>query len=195
VAEAPVGLFGGSFDPVHLGHLIAARVAAERLGLAEVRFIPAAAQPHKGGRHVAGPEDRLAMLRLAIAGEPGFAVETLELERPGPSYTVDTLRALRAREPERPFILLVGADAARDLPRWREAEVIPSLARVAVLTRPGSEPPVAVGAVEVVAVPAVDISATEVRRRVADGRRLRFWVPDAVVEYIATRGLYRMEHR
>lgn len=195
MAEPVVALFGGSFDPIHLGHLIAARVAAERLGVDEVRFIPAAAQPHKGGHHAAPAEDRLAMLRLAVRGEPGFVVETIEMERPGPSYTVDTLRALRAREPGRPFILLVGADAARGFPEWREPEAIRALARVVVLTRPGHPPDPAVEADEVVAVPAVDISATEIRRRAADGRSLRFWVPDAVAEYIATHGLYRMESR
>lgn len=192
-ADRPVGLFGGSFDPVHLGHLIAARVAFERLGLAEVRFVPAASQPHKVSGHLASAGDRLAMLRLALAGEPGFVVETAELDRPGPSYTVDTLRTLRAREPGRAFILLLGADAARGLPEWHEAAVIPALARVAVLTRPGSDPPPGVAPADLVPVPAVDISATEIRRRAADGRPLRFWVPDAVAEYVATHGLYRTE--
>src|SRR6476469_9430580 len=95
-----IGLLGGSFDPVHHGHLIAGRVAAESLGLDELRFVPAREQPFKLGRHVAPPADRVAMLELAIAGTPGFAIERIELERPGPSYTVDTLLALRAREPE-----------------------------------------------------------------------------------------------
>ena len=94
-----VGLFGGSFDPVHHGHLIVGRVAAETLGLESVRFVPAREQPFKRGQHGASPEQRAAMLELAVAGTPGFAVERAELERIGPSYTVDTLRALRAREP------------------------------------------------------------------------------------------------
>lgn len=193
VADRPVGLFGGSFDPVHLGHLIAARVAFERLGLAEVRFVPAGAQPHKESGHAASATHRLAMLRLAVAGEAGFAIETAELDRPGPSYTVDTLRALRAREPGRSFILLLGADAARGLPGWHEAGAIAGLARVVVLTRPGSAPPAGIAPSDVVTVPAVDISASEIRRRGADGRPLRFWVPDAVADYVATHGLYRTE--
>ncbi|MGH7733594.1 MAG: nicotinate-nicotinamide nucleotide adenylyltransferase, partial [Gemmatimonadales bacterium] len=111
MVDRPVGLFGGSFDPVHHGHLIVARAALEELGLAEVRFIPAREQPFKQGRHQASAADRAEMLRLAIAGEPGFRVDTLELDRPGPSYTVDTLRQLTAQEPSRTFILLLGADA------------------------------------------------------------------------------------
>ncbi|MFI5234519.1 MAG: nicotinate-nucleotide adenylyltransferase [Gemmatimonadales bacterium] len=193
MADRPVGLLGGSFDPVHLGHLIVARVALERLGLARVRFVPAREQPFKRDQHSAAAVDRAEMLRLAIAGEPDFEVETLELERPGPSYTVDTLRALAAREPGRRFILLLGADAARDIGQWREAAAIPELARVAVLSRPGSAGPVSPLITDTVSVPAIDISSTEVRRRTAAGLTIRYWVPDAVAEYIAARGLYHME--
>lgn len=186
-----IGLFGGSFDPVHHGHLMVAQVARETLQLAEVRFVPTGIQPFKAGGHVAPAADRVAMLRLALASAPGFGIETCEVEREGPSYTVDTLRALEAREPGEAFILLVGADAARDLPRWREADEIFRRARIAVLTRPGHEAPVAPWVSAIVPVPALDLSATDLRLRAAAGRTLRYFVPDAVANYVAARGLYK----
>lgn len=185
-----IGLFGGSFDPVHHGHLIAARVAAETLGLDELRFVPAREQPFKQGLHAAAAEHRVAMLDLAVAGERGFAVERLELERPGPSYTVDTLRALRAREPDRPLTLLLGADAALELEQWRSAAELPGLARIVVFGRPGSPLPESPLIADRIRVPGLDISATEVRRRAREGRPLRYWVPDAVAEYITRHRLY-----
>ncbi len=132
-----IGLLGGSFDPVHHGHLIVGRVAAESLGLDVLRFVPAREQPFKQGRHAAPPADRAAMLDLAVAGEPGFAVERVELDRPGPSYTADTLLALRAREPEADLTLLLGADAAAELGAWHRAAELPGLARIAVLRAAG----------------------------------------------------------
>src|SRR5918992_723080 len=165
-----IGLLGGSFDPVHHGHLIVGQVAAEKLRLDELRFVPAREQPFKRGQHRTSAEQRAAMLSLAVAGTPGFAVELSELERPGPSYTVDTLRALRKREPAADFILLLGADAAADLPAWREADQIPRLARVVVFARPGSSVPDSPLVSAAVEVPEIDISATEVRNRVRRGQ-------------------------
>jgi nicotinate-nucleotide adenylyltransferase len=185
-----IGLLGGSFDPVHHGHLIVAQVAAEALGLDELRFMPAREQPFKLGRHAAPAADRAAMLELAVAGAPGFAVEGAELERPGPSYTVDTLEALRAREPEAAFTLLLGADAALELDAWHRAVDLPRLARVAVFARPGTPIPVSPLIGATVEVPAVEISATEIRRRVRTGRPIRYWVPDAVADYVARHRLY-----
>ena len=193
MVERPVGLFGGSFDPVHHGHLIVARAALEQLGLAEVRFIPAREQPFKQGRHRASSTDRAEMLRLAIAGEPDFRIDLLELDRPGPSYTVDTLRQLTAREPSRTFILLLGADAAREFTGWREAAAIPALAEVVVLVRAGVETAGGPDGARRIPVPAIDVSATDVRRRVAAGLSIRYRVPDAVAGHIAARGLYRTE--
>jgi nicotinate-nucleotide adenylyltransferase len=185
-----IGLLGGSYDPVHNGHLIVGQVAAERLGLDSLRFVPAREQPFKRGRHGASAEHRAAMLELAIANVPGMVVETIELSRPGPSYTVDTLRALRAREPSAEFTLLLGADAAADLPAWRETAEIPRLARVVVFARPGTAVPALPAIAETVEVPAIDISATAIRQRVREGRSIRHWVPDAVAEYIAWHRLY-----
>lgn len=186
-----VGLFGGSFDPIHHGHLLVAQAALEALGLESLRFVPAREQPFKRGRHAAPPEHRAAMVALAIAGDPRFALERIELDRPGPSYTVETLRALTRREPAVEFVLLVGADAAAELETWREAGEVGRLARVVAFARPGAAVP-AGGLIErTVAVPAIDISATAVRERVRAGKPIRYWVPDAVADYIAARGLYR----
>ena len=185
-----IGLFGGSFDPVHHGHLIVARVAAETLGLDELRFLPAREQPFKRGRHAAPAADRAVMLELAIAGSPGFAVERAELERAAPSYTADTLEALRAREPAAIFTLLLGADAAAELPAWHRASELPGLARIVVFGRPGSpvrDSALITGAIDV---PAIDISATDIRRRVRAGLPVRYWVPDAVAEYMVRHRLY-----
>ena len=186
-----VGLFGGSFDPIHHGHLIVGRAVAETLGLEELRFMPAGEQPFKQGRHVASASEGATMVALAVAGEAGLAVERCEVDRPGPSYTVDTLRTLRSREPGQDFTLVVGADATRELDQWREAAALPALARIVAVARPGAPRPASALVERVVEVPAVDLSATQIRRRVAEGRSIRYLVPDAVAEFIAIHGLYR----
>jgi nicotinate-nucleotide adenylyltransferase len=186
-------LFGGSFDPVHIGHLVVAEAAAEALAC-RVRFLPAREQPFKHAAHAAAPERRLAMLELALAGNPRLTVEPIELSLPVPSYTVRTLRALAERAGGgggNPFTLLLGADAARDLPGWYEVEALRDLAEVVVFARPGARVPAHPLISRVIDVPAIDVSASEVRARVAAGRSIRYLVPDAVREYIATHGLYR----
>ena len=185
-----IGLLGGSFDPVHHGHLIVAQVAAEALGLDELRFVPAREQPFKLGRHAATAADRAAMLDLAVAGTPGFAVERAELGREGPSYTVETLLGLRTREPAVGWTLLLGADAAAELSAWHRAAELPGLANIVVFARPGTPIPSSPLIGATVEVPAVEISATEIRRRVREGRPVRYWVPDAVAEYMVRHRLY-----
>ncbi|HEY6059693.1 MAG TPA: nicotinate (nicotinamide) nucleotide adenylyltransferase [Gemmatimonadales bacterium] len=183
-------LFGGSFDPVHLGHLVAAETAAEELG-ARVRLMPVREQPFKRAAHGATAAQRAEMLSLALAGNPRLSVERIELELAAPSYTVRTLRELAEREPGNRFTLLLGADAARDLPAWFEVEALPALADVIVFGRPGAPVPDLPIIRRAIEVPAVDISATLVRHRVAEGRSIRYLVPDAVREYITAHGLYR----
>ena len=185
-----VGLFGGSFDPVHHGHLIVGSAAAEILGLDSLRFVPAREQPFKRGQHGAAAGQRAAMLDLAVAGAPGFAVERSELERPGPSYTVDTLRALHARQPGLRLTLLLGADAAAEIEAWHQAEEIPALATVVVFARAGVPVPSSRLIGRTIEVPAIGISATEIRRRVREGRSIRYWVPDPVAEYVTRHRLY-----
>ena len=184
-------LFGGSFDPVHVAHLIVAEAAADALGVA-VHFLPAREQPFKRAAHQATAEQRAEMLELAVAGNPRLAVERVELGLPPPSYTVRTLRALsEARTGGNRFTLLLGADAARDLADWWEVEALPALADVVVFARPGASvvrhPLIA----RVIPVPSIDVSATKVRERVKEGRSIRYLVPDSVREYIEAHGLYR----
>ena len=183
-------LFGGSFDPVHVAHLIVADTVAEALGV-RVRFLPAREQPFKRAAHGATPEQRAEMLELAVVGNPRFAVERIELSLPAPSYSVRTLRALAEREPGTRFVLLLGADAARDLPQWWEIESLATLADVVVIARPGVAAPEHRLVTRVVEAPAVDVSATMIRERVRQGRSIRYLVPEAVRQYIAARGLYR----
>lgn len=181
-----IGLLGGSFDPVHHGHLVAAQVLREALGLDEVRLVPASANPMKPAGHQASADHRTAMVTLATRGTPGLAVDRLEVDRGGPSYTVDTLRALRSREPRVRWSLLVGSDAARALPQWREAAALPGLADVVVFRRGGSD-----DMASAISVPAIAISSTAIRARVRGGLSIRYWVPDEVADYIATHRLYQ----
>lgn len=187
-----VGVFGGTFDPPHLGHLIAAADACTALGLAQVRFVPAAVPPHKRAAARTAAALRLEMTRAAVDGDPRFRVEELELHRAGPSYTVDTLRELHAREPGLELFLLIGADAGRELHTWRDPAQIARLATVAVLSRAGDEP-LPEDALPAVRVPVtrVDISATQIRRRVAAGEPIRYLVVERVREIIEREGLYR----
>ena len=185
-----VGLFGGSFDPVHHGHLIVGQVALEVLGLDALRFLPARLQPFKRAGHGASAAHRAAMLELAVARTPGFELELAELGRPGPSYTVDTLRALQARDPEVELTLLIGADAAAELEAWREASEVARLATVVVFGRAGMPAPTSPLISRTIEVPAIEISATEVRRRAREGLSLQYWVPDVVAEYVARHRLY-----
>ncbi len=185
-----VALFGGSFDPVHVGHLVAAEAAADALQM-PVRLVPAREQPFKRAEHVARPEQRAEMLALAVGGNPRLGVELVELALPPPSYTVRTLRALAQRDPGIRYTLLLGADAAADVPAWYDAEALPGLADVVVFGRPGTPVGDHGFVTRVIAVPAIAVSATEIRARVARGGSIRYLVPDAVREYIAAHGLYR----
>ncbi len=198
-----VGVFGGSFDPPHVGHLLVASDAAEQLGLARVLWVPAAAQPLKQGRQPAPAELRLAMVAALVGDDPRFAVEPVEIERGGLSYTVDTLATLAEREAGRELVLLAGADVLATFARWREPHRIRALARLVVLTRgegggpAGDDVPGRVPADFPGGPPAflptrrVDVSSTEVRARLAAGRSVRGFVPDAVAEIIRSARLYR----
>lgn len=185
-----VGVFGGSFDPLHVGHLIVAEHAAVRLGLEGVRFVPAGRHPFKTG-HGASAEHRVAMVELGIRDNPRFVLDPREARRPGPSYTVETLRALAAESPGDALFFLVGADAARELPAWRDAEGIAALATVVALTRPGAVAPAHPLIARILEVPAVDVSATAIREAVRRGESIRYLVPGPVEDYIRRHGLYR----
>lgn len=190
-----LGIFGGTFDPVHIGHLIVAQDAWAALGLDQVVFVPAAVPPHKRGRVQATPEQRLEMLRAATAGDPRFATSDIELRRAGPSYTVDTLRELRERDPTGVLFLLLGVDQFREFHTWREPDEIARLATIVVMSRGGAEPPELPRefAYQWLPVTRVDISATEIRRRLAAGEPVKYLVPPAVEEMIRREGLYGVE--
>jgi nicotinate-nucleotide adenylyltransferase len=183
-----LGVFGGSFDPIHNAHLIVAGLAREQLALDRVAFVVAAAQPLKHQGHAATAEMRAGMAELAIADVPGFSVDRRELNRPGPSYTVDTLRELAAADPGAELVLLLGADTAMGFGAWRDPAVIRSLARVAVFRR-GAEvvPP---GFDATVDVPALEISSSTIRARVRAGQPLAGWVPPRVADYIVAARIY-----
>ncbi|MFI5246141.1 MAG: nicotinate-nucleotide adenylyltransferase [Gemmatimonadales bacterium] len=187
-----IGIFGGTFDPPHIGHLLAASDAYEALGLDTLLFVPAAAQPLKPAT-VASAADRLAMVERLVAGDRRFAVDAVEIERGGLSYTVDTLRTLHDRfrsDVSLALILLLGADAAATLPQWREPAAVAALAEVVVLKRveaPGSPAP----AGRAIDTRRVGVSSTEIRARVRAGKSIHGFVPEPVAAYIEGRRLYR----
>lgn len=188
---------GGSFNPIHLGHLITARAVAESLGLPGVRLIPAAANPHKAGHDVASASDRLEMCRLAIAGDPFFVVDDLEFHRPPPSYTVDTVERIAGDSSVRvPW--LIGTDLLPKLHTWHRFAELIERAELVVMRRAaypidvtGLDPRVVAIAERAVTVPQLEISATAVRQRVRAGMPISYLVPMAVVEWIDARSLYR----
>jgi nicotinate-nucleotide adenylyltransferase len=182
---------GGTFDPVHLGHLVCASEVAYRLELAEVVFVPTGLPWQKAARPVSPAEDRYAMTLLATEHDPRFSVSRVEIDREGPTYSVDTLRALAAGGDDLFFVL--GADALAGVPTWREPEALFALAHLVGVTRPGYLVDVTAfpaGAVTLVDTPALEVSASDVRSRVERGAPIRYLVPDAVADYIASHGLY-----
>lgn len=199
VQPGSVGILGGTFDPIHNGHLAIAEEAREALGLERVAFMPASIPPHKPGRPITAAEHRLAMVHLAVEGNPAFEVSDLEVARGGTSYTVDTLEALRVAGLAEPWLIL-SSEALAGLPTWREPARILRLARVAVVPRAGFDPlgpewvearfPGASTRVRFLAGPLLPISGSVVRRRAAAGRSVRYLVPDAVAAYIAQHRLY-----
>jgi nicotinate-nucleotide adenylyltransferase len=194
-----LGILGGTFNPPHLGHLIAAQEAHHQLGLDRVLLIPARIPPHKPVEHEPGAEHRLELCRRAVGSDPRFAVSDLELARPGPSYTVDTLEELHSQTPDSQLFLIVGGDVAAGLPRWHEPERVLSLATVAVARRRGTARSAVNQALARIAggdraeffqMPRIGLSSTMVRRRVRAGAPIKYLVPDAVASYIDEHQLY-----
>jgi nicotinate-nucleotide adenylyltransferase len=199
-----IGLYGGSFDPIHLGHLISARAIAEQLDLYRVILLPAAIPPHKQAVRLSAPEHRLAMLRLAIEDDPLFEVSEMELRRPGPSYTFDTVSHFRGQlGADAALFWIIGADSLPDLPGWYRIRDLVSAVSIVTACRPGASLPKlsdlasAVGdehaaalLAQCVKTPQIDISATDIRCRAAAGRSVRYLVPDRVAAYLEMKGLY-----
>ncbi len=203
-----IGILGGSFDPVHLGHLLIAESALEALQLDQIRWIPAATSPLKREGPVAPDADRLEMLRLAIAAADGHVIDDCELTRGEISFTVDTLEDLHRRLPGVELFLIIGSDSLASWPQWRLPERITELATIAVVQR-GGDPPIDFSPLDglatseqidaarehVIPMPAIEISSTELRNRVATGRRIRFRTPRAVEALIEAKQLYRTAAR
>ncbi|HEU4437467.1 MAG TPA: nicotinate-nucleotide adenylyltransferase [candidate division Zixibacteria bacterium] len=192
-ARAKIGLLGGTFDPPHLAHLVLAQTALDELKLDEIWFIPAFRPPHKRGERVSSFAHRLAMLRLAIRGNKRFKVLTIEKEKGGLSYTVETLPLLRRKHPNTQFFLLLGSDNLSELGGWREPEKVFSMAQPVFAHRPLTDEKLPAWLEHAVWLsnPRLEISATDLRARVRAGQSIRYFVPEAVERYIRKKGLYR----
>ena len=190
-----VGVMGGTFDPIHLGHLAAASEVAHHFGLQTVVFVPAGSPWQKADRDISPAEDRYLMTVIATAADPRFTVSRADVDRPGPTYTVDTLRDLRSEwGADAELFFITGADALNDILSWRDADEVQRLAHLVGVTRPGhvlSDPGLAPGSVTLLDVPALAISSSEVRARVVRDAPISYLVPAGVDNYIAKRGLYR----
>ncbi|MGD0650425.1 MAG: nicotinate-nucleotide adenylyltransferase [Verrucomicrobiia bacterium] len=196
-----IGILGGTFNPIHLGHLLIAQDAMEQFGLDRVKFIPSATPPHKKYEGNATAAQRLTMVRLAIRGNARFEVDDIELRRSGTSYSVDTLTSLRRRDPQAQFYFIIGADSLRELHRWREVERLVRLCTFVTVARPGfALRPVVDPKLDaatrrrlrqhVLRGHACDIASRDIRARVARGESIRYLVPDAVLQYINRHKLY-----
>lgn len=186
---------GGTFDPVHHGHLVAASEVAARFALDEVVFVPTGQPWQKEAAAVSPAEDRYLMTVIATASNPGFSVSRIDIDRPGPTYTIDTLRDLRAERGEHEEVFFItGADALSEMLSWRDAEELVTLAHFVGVTRPGhvlADPGLPEGRVSLVEVPALAISSTDCRERISRNLPIWYLVPDGVVQYVHKRGLYR----
>jgi len=204
-AAERIGVLGGTFDPPHVGHLWLATLAADALRLDRVLFMPASQPPHKRGRRLSSPTDRLLMTRLAIAGDDRFELCPIEMERPGPSFTIDSIEELRSLYAGARLFLLMAADSLAQIDTWREPGQLLAMVEWAIGPRPGTPMPdrdalrsrfgTAARRIHLLRGPSLDVSASEIRRRVAAGRAIRYLVPVAVEELIAERGLYRPSRR
>ncbi len=190
-----IGIMGGTFDPIHHGHLVAASEVGHFFSLDEVIFVPTGQPWQKNGRKVSPAEDRYLMTVIATASNPRFSVSRVDIDRPGETFTIDTLRDLRAqRGPAADFYFITGADALAKMISWRDADELFSMARFVGCTRPGHQltlPHLPSERISLVEIPALAISSTECRERVRDGNPIWYLVPDGIVQYISKRKLYR----
>ena len=184
-----LGILGGTFDPVHVGHLAAASEVHYQLGLDQILLVPTNAQPLKPAPTASG-SDRLAMCQAAVEGDPRFAVSDVDLKRGGATYSVDTLGDLRALHPAAEFFFITGADSLASLPKWRDYETLVTLATFVGVTRPGHSFTQSDAPHVLVDVPAMAVSSTEIRNRVRTGAPIRYLVPNAVAQYVADHDLY-----
>jgi nicotinate-nucleotide adenylyltransferase len=188
-----IGILGGTFNPVHIGHLILAEEAREKLGLDRVIFMPANIPPHKDSSDIAGGQDRFRMIQLAIASNRFFSVSDLEIKRQGKSYTIDTLRQLKEDYPADEMFFITGSDLLTYLAEWKDLETVIKIVKFVVATRPGYPLEQIPAYIQKVAIRAVDISAFEVRQCIRQGTSFRYLVPEAVYDYINDKKLYSLK--
>jgi nicotinate-nucleotide adenylyltransferase len=181
-----IGIIGGTFDPIHHGHLILAREALEQLGLEQMLFVPAAISPHKLNWRLSAAETRLAMVRAAVKDEPGFVIDDCELRRSPPSYTIDTIEDLRRRHPQAELFYFIGTDNIASLPTWHRFADLKTMVTFIVLERSAGRVVHSFRTIE----RHIDISSTDIRKRVAEGRSIRYLVPSAVEQIIRRQNLY-----
>jgi nicotinate-nucleotide adenylyltransferase len=187
-----IGIYGGTFDPPHVGHLIVASDACAALDLDRLLLIPSADPPHKQGKVQATAEQRLAMLEAAVRDDPRFEVDDIELRLEGASYTVETLREMRKRHADAELFFLVGVDQMKELHSWREPDEVARLARLSVMTREGETPDEDTPYPHrLIPVTRIDLSSSDIRRRIARGEPVRYLLPDAVRELVEEWGLYQ----
>ncbi len=203
-----LGIFGGSFDPVHFGHLLLAESCRVQAGLDRVVFVPNAVSPHKIGSEPVSAENRVEMLKLAIGGHAPFEVSQTEIERGGISYTVDTLQRFRDSHTDAELFFLMGADSLNDFPQWKDPDIICKCCTLLVVCRPGLPAPdfsvldkfasatqIETTRSRAIMMPQIDISSTEIRHRARDNQSFRFQTPRAVEKYIQTKGLYQQPNQ
>jgi len=196
-----LGILGGSFDPVHLGHLVMAEACREQLKLDEVWFVPAGHPPHKTDRELAPAKSRTEMIEFAVAGIPEFQISNIELKKETTSYTVETLEQIAAEDPDRKLFLLIGADSLQDFPNWKQPERIAELATIVAVNRGRQDPPGmeeieqklgldVVDRIRVITMPGIELSSTDIRHRIRSGHSIRFLVPKAVEAYLNEHQVY-----
>jgi len=186
-----IGILGGTFNPIHIGHLILAEEARERLSLEKIIFVPSYLPPHKDNSDIAPAEDRLAMVKLAISGNRDFSVSDLEIKRDGRSYTIDTLKEFKTMYPKDDLYFIIGSDLLRYLDEWKDLNEIIKMVKFIVATRPDYPLEKIPSHISTIPIRAVDISGFEIRRAIREGRSFRYLVPEAVFDYINKHSLYK----
>lgn len=186
-----IGILGGTFNPIHIGHLILAEEAREKLALDKIIFVPTYLPPHKDNSDIAAAEDRLTMVEVAISGNPYFSVSDLEIKRDGRSYTIDTIKELKIRYPKDDLYFIIGSDLLKYLQEWKDLTEIIKIVKFIAATRPGYPLEKIPSHISTLPIRAVDISGFEIRKAIREGKSFRYLVPEEVFDYINKHGLYR----
>lgn len=186
-----IGILGGTFNPIHIGHLILAEEAKERMKLDKIIFVPTYLPPHKDNIGIVDAQERLAMIKLAISGNKSFSVSDIEIKRDGRSYTIDTLREFKKKFPKEEFYFIIGSDLLNYLEEWKDLKQIISLVKFVAVTRPGYPLDKIPSYIQTMPIRAIDVSAFQIRQRIKEGKSFRYLVPEKVYDYINKKGFYK----